>query len=236
MSARELVVLGTASQVPTRYRNHNGYLLRWDDEGILFDPGEGTQRQMMLAGVAVVGRSPASASPTSTATTASGCPGVLQRMSLDQVPHPSASTTRPRARSSSSGCARCALYDDTVDVRPPSRRRTRGRSTPGPEPFAPRGGPPRPPGRDLRLAARGAGRPPDAARAAGRRRHRRPRRRPAAARGVTASPGGRSVTLEEVSEPRPGQRLRLRHGHPPLRRRLRAGRRAPTCSSASRPS
>ncbi len=39
---RELVALGTASQVPTRYRNHNGYLLRWDDEGILFDPGEGT--------------------------------------------------------------------------------------------------------------------------------------------------------------------------------------------------
>jgi len=32
-------------------RNHNGYLLRWDDEGLLFDPGEGTQRQMLLAGV-----------------------------------------------------------------------------------------------------------------------------------------------------------------------------------------
>src|SRR5919198_915964 len=44
MTARELVVLGTASQAPTRERNHNGYLLRWDDEGILFDPGEGAQR------------------------------------------------------------------------------------------------------------------------------------------------------------------------------------------------
>ncbi len=31
--------------------NHNGYLLRWDGEGFLFDPGEGTQRQMLLAGV-----------------------------------------------------------------------------------------------------------------------------------------------------------------------------------------
>ena len=51
MSARELVVLGTASQVPTRLRNHNGYLLRWDTEAILFDPGEGTQRQLLLAGV-----------------------------------------------------------------------------------------------------------------------------------------------------------------------------------------
>ena len=51
MSVRELVVLGTASQVPTRYRNHNAYLLRWDGEGLLFDPGEGTQRQLIHAGV-----------------------------------------------------------------------------------------------------------------------------------------------------------------------------------------
>ena len=43
--------MGTASQAPTRYRNHNGYFLRWDGEGILFDPGEGTQRQFTLAGV-----------------------------------------------------------------------------------------------------------------------------------------------------------------------------------------
>ena len=51
MSQRELVVLGTASQAPSRSRNHNGYFLRWDDEGVLFDPGEGTQRQMLFAGV-----------------------------------------------------------------------------------------------------------------------------------------------------------------------------------------
>ena len=37
--------------VVTRTRNHNGYLLRWDAEGLLFDPGEGTQRQMLFAGV-----------------------------------------------------------------------------------------------------------------------------------------------------------------------------------------
>ena len=46
---RELVVLGTASQAPTRYRNHNGYLLRWDGDGILFDPDESTQRQLLVA-------------------------------------------------------------------------------------------------------------------------------------------------------------------------------------------
>ena len=50
MSARELVVLGSASQSPTRHRNHNGYLLRWDGTSVLFDPGEGTQRQLLLAG------------------------------------------------------------------------------------------------------------------------------------------------------------------------------------------
>lgn len=51
MSERELVVLGTSSQAPTRHRNHSGYLLLWDDEGILVDPGEGTQRQLLHAGV-----------------------------------------------------------------------------------------------------------------------------------------------------------------------------------------
>ena len=51
MSNRELVVLGTASQVPTRDRAHHGAFLRFDDEGILLDPGEGTQRQLTFAGL-----------------------------------------------------------------------------------------------------------------------------------------------------------------------------------------
>ncbi|WP_127131052.1 ribonuclease Z [Georgenia sp. SYP-B2076] len=84
---RELVVLGTASQVPTRTRNHNGYLLRWDGQDLLFDPGEGTQRQLTHAGVA-----------TSRITRIClthvhgdhcfGLPGVLSRMAVDGVDHP----------------------------------------------------------------------------------------------------------------------------------------------------
>jgi ribonuclease Z len=87
MSVRELVVLGTASQVPTRRRNHNGYFLRWDGDGLLFDPGEGTQRQMIHFGV--------------TATSISdvlithfhgdhclGFASLVQRIALDEVPHP----------------------------------------------------------------------------------------------------------------------------------------------------
>ncbi|WP_431879592.1 ribonuclease Z [Amycolatopsis sacchari] len=87
MSVRELVVLGTASQVPGRNRNHNGYLLRWDAEGFLFDPGEGTQRQMLFAGVAA-------SSITRICLThfhgdhCLGVPGVVQRLSLDGVRHP----------------------------------------------------------------------------------------------------------------------------------------------------
>jgi ribonuclease Z len=84
---RELVVLGTSSQVPTRTRNHNGYLLRWDGAGLLLDPGEGTQRQLTHAGVA-------SSAITRICLThvhgdhTFGLPGVLSRMALDGVEHP----------------------------------------------------------------------------------------------------------------------------------------------------
>ncbi|SDT70465.1 ribonuclease Z [Actinoplanes derwentensis] len=84
---RELVVLGTASQVPTRHRNHNGYLLRWDDEVILFDPGEGTQRQMLLAGAPMTPLKRICITHFH-GDHSLGLPGILQRISLDRVPHP----------------------------------------------------------------------------------------------------------------------------------------------------
>ncbi|MFJ2837453.1 ribonuclease Z [Nocardia sp. NPDC087230] len=86
MSTRELVVLGTAGAVPTRRRNHNGYLLRWDGRGVLFDPGEGTQRQMSQAG--------ASATELRWLCVTHfhgdhclGVPGIVQRLGRDGVPH-----------------------------------------------------------------------------------------------------------------------------------------------------
>ncbi|MDQ0379022.1 ribonuclease Z [Amycolatopsis thermophila] len=87
MSVRELVVLGTGSQVPTRTRNHNGYLLRWDGEGLLFDPGEGTQRQMLFAGVAASAITRICLSHFH-GDHCLGVPGVVQRLSLDGVRHP----------------------------------------------------------------------------------------------------------------------------------------------------
>ncbi|GAA2350714.1 ribonuclease Z [Streptomyces harbinensis] len=87
MSVRELVVLGTASQVPTRRRNHNGYLLRWDGEGLLFDPGEGTQRQMTHAGVSATDITRICVSHFH-GDHSLGLAGVIQRINGDGVPHP----------------------------------------------------------------------------------------------------------------------------------------------------
>jgi ribonuclease Z len=116
VSDRELVVLGTASQAPTRSRNHNGYLLLWDDEGLLFDPGEGTQRQMLFAGV------------TATRITricithfhgdhCLGLPGVLARMSLDHVPHSVDACYPAQNQEVFTRLRYAALFRDVVDLR-----------------------------------------------------------------------------------------------------------------------
>ena len=116
MSDRELVVLGTASQAPTRRRNHNGYLLRWDGEGLLFDPGEGTQRQMIFAGVTV-------SQITRICIThfhgdhCLGLPGVLQRMSLDRVPHVVDACYPAQNQEVFTRLRRAALFHDVVNLR-----------------------------------------------------------------------------------------------------------------------
>ncbi len=117
MSARELVVLGTASQAPTRYRNHNGYLLRWDGRSVLVDPGEGTQRQMLLAGC----------SPWSIEDICIthfhgdhclGLPGILQRLSLDGVPHPVRVLFPASGGEYFERLRHASVFHDRVDVRP----------------------------------------------------------------------------------------------------------------------
>jgi ribonuclease Z len=116
VTVRELVVLGTASQAPTRTRNHNGYLLRWDGEGLLFDPGEGTQRQLLLAGV-----------PSSAVTRIClthfhgdhclGVPGVVQRMSLDRVPHPVHAHYPASGREYFGRLRSASVFHDVLDLR-----------------------------------------------------------------------------------------------------------------------
>ncbi|MGY1812681.1 ribonuclease Z [Blastococcus sp. SYSU D00820] len=117
MAARELVVLGTASQAPTRTRNHNGYLLRWDGEGLLFDPGEGTQRQLLLAGV------PSSAITRICLTHfhgdhCLGLPGVVQRMSLDRVAHPVVAHYPASGQVFFDRLRAASVFTDVTDLRP----------------------------------------------------------------------------------------------------------------------
>ena len=204
MSLRELVVLGTASQAPTRERNHNGYLLRWDGEGLLFDPGEGTQRQMLRAGVSA-------GDITRICVThfhgdhCLGLPGVVQRLSLDRVRAPGGRALPGVGR----GLLRPAAPRVARSTRPPTCARSPSPATgvvaTGPfgtlearrldhpvEAFGYRLE--EPDGRRMlpdRLAAAGiAG--PDVGRLQ---------------REGRIEVGGRVVALEEVSEPRPGQRF-----------------------------
>ncbi len=87
MTVRDLTILGCSSQQPTRKRNHGAYLLRWNNEGLLFDPGEGTQRQFIFADVA----------PTCVnrifishfhGDHSIGLGSMLMRLNLDKVKHP----------------------------------------------------------------------------------------------------------------------------------------------------
>lgn len=87
MSTRELIVLGTAGQSPTRDRSAGGCALKWDGELVLFDPGEGCQRQCLFAGVAV-SRASAMLLTHLHGDHCLGLPGVLQRRILDNAPSP----------------------------------------------------------------------------------------------------------------------------------------------------
>jgi len=87
MSIKDVVILGCSSQQPTRHRNHGAYLIRWNNEGLLFDPGEGTQRQFIFADIAP---------PVVTRMFIShfhgdhclGLGSMLMRLNLDKINHP----------------------------------------------------------------------------------------------------------------------------------------------------
>jgi ribonuclease Z len=114
---RELTILGTASQVPTRHRNHNGYLLRWDTETILFDPGEGSQRQMLMAG-ASAGELTRICITHFHGDHSLGLPGVVQRISLDKVPHPVFAHFPAGGKDYYDRLRHATSFYDNADIRP----------------------------------------------------------------------------------------------------------------------
>ncbi len=48
-------ILGTSSAIPTKERNHPAVYFQFGSDGFLFDCGEGTQRQLQLAGISFFG-------------------------------------------------------------------------------------------------------------------------------------------------------------------------------------
>jgi len=87
VSDKDLIILGCSSQQPTRRRNHGAYLFRWNEQGLLFDPGEGTQRQFIFADIAppVVNRIFVSHFHGDHCL---GLGSMLMRLNLDNVTHP----------------------------------------------------------------------------------------------------------------------------------------------------
>jgi ribonuclease Z len=170
---------------------------------LLFDPGEGTQRQMLFAGVTA-------SQVTRICIThfhgdhCLGLPGVLQRMSLDRVPHLVDACFPARSRDVFARLRHAALFRDVANLRelpvddggtvieaPPFRVEAQPLSH-GVPAFGYRLV--EPDGRRMlpdRLAARGITGP-----AIGRLR-----------RQGSMAVGGQVVTLEQVSEPRRGQRF-----------------------------
>ncbi|MBI2141264.1 ribonuclease Z [Candidatus Woesearchaeota archaeon] len=47
----EIIFLGTSSMVPTKERNQSSVFISYGSEGVLVDCGEGTQRQLKIAGI-----------------------------------------------------------------------------------------------------------------------------------------------------------------------------------------
>ncbi len=117
MSERKFFALGTGSQVPTRTRNQNGYFLRWDKEGILFDPGEGTQRQMIYAGVSANSITKIFISHFH-GDHCLGLAGVIQRISLDNVTHPVEIYFPAYGMDYFNHLSQASVYFDRADIRP----------------------------------------------------------------------------------------------------------------------
>mgnify|MGYP001233476596 CR=1 FL=1 len=204
MSPRELIVLGSASAVPTKARNHNGYLLRWDGHGVLFDPGEGTQRQMIHAGV--------SANDVTWICVTHfhgdhclGLPGVVQRIARDGVRHPVDAAFPASGADYWRRLRHAAVFRDTDVIRERPISGERVSLDTGGAPFtlvARRLSHPvetygyrldEPEGRTMlpaELAARGV---------------QGPLIRKLQEEGRVTAPNGRTVTLEECSVARPGQ-------------------------------
>lgn len=115
MSSHEFTALGTSSFLPTKLRNHNGYHLNWGGVGILFDCGEGTQRQLTHAGLGVRNIQVIALTHLH-GDHCLGLPGVLQRISLEQPPHTVTVVYPAEGQEYVERLYRASIYHDRADV------------------------------------------------------------------------------------------------------------------------
>ncbi|TVQ94033.1 MAG: ribonuclease Z [Deltaproteobacteria bacterium] len=202
MSERSLTVLGTASLVPTRCRNHHGAYLRWDDAGLIFDPGEGTQRQMTLYGVRAHGVHHLLLTHFH-GDHCLGVPGVVQRLSFDRVSHPVHAWFPASGQVYFDRLRRASIFEEfTKIVEHPLRAEGEVGQAPGFSLFARR--------LDHRVEAFGYRlQEPDGVRMVPEKLAQAGLRGPLVGRliqiGEVTAPSGQRVRLAEVSEPKPGQ-------------------------------
>jgi ribonuclease Z len=111
------VVLGTAAQVPTRERAHHALLLLWDDVGIMFDPGEGAQRQLTMAGISA-GRIDQVCITHFHGDHCLGLPGIVQRLALDRREAPVGVTYPAAGEKYYQRLRHASIFDDQAVIVP----------------------------------------------------------------------------------------------------------------------
>lgn len=115
MSDKDIIILGSSSQQPTRKRNHGAYLVRWNETGLLFDPGEGTQRQFIYANIAPTCVNKIFVSHFH-GDHCLGLGSMLMRLNLDKVTHP-IHCYYPKSHQKNFDYLRYGcVYHETIDV------------------------------------------------------------------------------------------------------------------------
>ncbi len=115
MSNKDIIFLGTSAQQPTRYRNHGAILVRWNEEGLLFDPGEGTQRQFIFANIAptFVNRIFVSHFHGDHCL---GLGSMLMRLNLDKIKHPVKCYYPARFKKNFEALRYGCVYHQTINI------------------------------------------------------------------------------------------------------------------------
>ena len=112
----DICLLGTGGMMPLPYRWLTSMMARCNGSSLLIDCGEGTQRQMTRAGVSARSINVICLTHLH-GDHCLGLPGVLQRISLEQVPHPVTVVYPAQGQEYVERLHRASIYHDQADIR-----------------------------------------------------------------------------------------------------------------------